>query len=99
MLRSTSLALLLLIAACGSPSPAIDGGADASTGLDAAGFDAGKLDGGYVTAAPSRCYVDAGYPRRRTARHRGAVHYPAGTRTVSMRGSADPFNLDTRAAR
>ncbi|MBS1149427.1 MAG: esterase family protein [Myxococcaceae bacterium] len=98
MLRSSSLALLLLLTACGSPSPAIDAGADASTGPDAGGLDAGGFDAGYLDSGTvDSGYVDAG------ATDGGSfdagqlltvvrVHYPAGTRTVAMRGSAYPFS-------
>ena len=97
MLRTLSLSMLFAVAACGASSAAVDAGADAAIVLDAGGrvdagqgadsgsIDAGPDDGGVVDAGPS----DAGF----TTVVR--VHYPAGTRTVSLRGSAFPFNWAT----
>ncbi len=87
MLQKISLSVLFAVAACGAPSAAVDAGADAAIVLDAGGrVDAGQgADSGVVDAGPS----DAGF----TTVVR--VHYPAGTRTLSLRGSAFPFNWAT----
>ncbi len=91
MLRRSAFVLLLL-AACGAPSRLTDAGFDASTGLFDAGLhDAGALDSGFVDAGPA----DGGTTDAGTLATVVRVHYPAGTRTVSMRGSAFPFNWQT----
>jgi predicted alpha/beta superfamily hydrolase len=96
MLRSASLSLWFVAAACGVPPAVVDGGADAAA-ADVGGFvdagqvaDSGSIDAGFVDGGPADSgTVDAGIVT--VVR----VHYPAGTRTVSMRGSAFPFNWAT----
>ena len=96
MQRSTFLALLVLCAGCGAPSgvadagfdgsTAFDGGATADAGLDGGAFDSGTYDAGTFDSG----FADAG---QLTTVVR--IHYPAAARTVSMRGSAFPFNWTT----
>jgi predicted alpha/beta superfamily hydrolase len=81
---------LLLVAfvccACGAPSAVVDAGADAGlfghdAGLrDAGTFDAGQVDAGVVDAGPGFTLT---------------IHYPAGTHSVSVRGSVPPLNWNS----
>ena len=90
MLRS-SLALVFLVG-CGSPAVFVDAGADAAVAFDAGqeGDAGGLLDSGVLDSGfPDSGVVDAG--TLTVIR----VHYPAGVRTVSMRGSAAPFNWNS----
>jgi predicted alpha/beta superfamily hydrolase len=79
--RSSWLLLVATLVACGSPTVVPDGGAPGDAGVDA-GVTA---DAGSTTDAG---LPDAGAVVSTTLR----VKYPAGTRSVSVRGSVAPFS-------
>lgn len=85
--------VVLAVSACGPVSAAVDAGGDAAVGFDAgrdagvvladAGADAGLFDAGLFDGGQSDAgSVDAGPVTV------FRVHYPAGTHTVALRGSA-----------
>lgn len=77
-MRASSLLSLLLLVGCGAPAPGVDAGAPADAGLDA-----GLL-------APDAGAPDAG-TRPPTSL---TVKYPAGARSVFVRGSRPPLSWD-----
>lgn len=76
----------------GTPSPSdTDAPSPSDTSADT-GAEAAPDAGGGADAAPSEAAVDAA-PAKTVLR----VHYPAGTKTVSLRGSAAPWSWDSGA--
>lgn len=92
-MRFFALITASFLVACGAPGGSLDGSVDASVAGNA-GFDAGvTLDAGNRDAgSPDAGTSDAGI----TTVLR--VKYPAGTRSVSARGSKPPFNWNTGLA-
>ena len=86
--RTFTLLMLLLLPACKSTTTSVeDGGIDGATHADG--------DASVVEDASSDATIDADTHARTTTIH---VHYPAGSHTISIRGSAGPLNWSSGLA-
>lgn len=86
-----------ILVACNPPPATTDAGVDAGTGGGSAQNDSGVTDAGSGGGTGDAGTMDAGTPDAgavTTVR----VHYPAGARSLSMRGSTGPFNWNSGLA-